>query len=37
VGDYIHLWYLVGAGGVAAIFIGARSWQQARSAVAEVS
>ena len=30
VGDYIHLWYLVGAAGVAAIFIGARSWQQTR-------
>ena len=31
VGDYIHLWYLVGASGIAALLIGVRSWQQARS------
>lgn len=31
VGDYVHLWYLVGAAGIAALLIGARSWQQARS------
>jgi MFS family permease len=31
VGDYVHLWYLVGAAGIAALFVGARSWQQARS------
>jgi EmrB/QacA subfamily drug resistance transporter len=31
VGDYVHLWYLVGAAGIAALLIGARSWQQSRS------
>lgn len=31
VGDYLHLWYLVGAAGIAALLIGARSWRQARS------
>jgi MFS family permease len=30
VGDYVHLWYLVGAAGIAAVLIGARSWQQGR-------
>jgi EmrB/QacA subfamily drug resistance transporter len=30
VGDYVNLWYFVGAAGVAAMLIGARSWQQAR-------
>jgi EmrB/QacA subfamily drug resistance transporter len=27
VGDYVRLWYLVGAAGIAALLIGARSWQ----------
>ena len=31
VGDYVHLWYLVGVAGIAALVIGARSRQQART------
>ena len=30
VGDYAHLWYFVGAAGIAAIVIGARSWRRVR-------
>jgi EmrB/QacA subfamily drug resistance transporter len=35
VGDYVHLWYLVGAAGIAALLIGARSWQHSRSLLPE--
>jgi MFS family permease len=31
VGDYAHLWYLIGAAGIAAVLIGGRTWQQSRA------